>query len=569
MRPWLACAILLLTGCLSGPDRAADTPPVDTPAPTTRGLAEVAEVLPFGAAARDGVALRGHVYLPDTPEPHATVLIFSPYWNGGSDIPTDNAGEVVDGRQTMSGEMGPLIEAGFAVALVNLRGTGLSDGCYSYMQHAVNGPDANAVVDALAAQPWSNGNVGMYGISYMGAVQYAALAAGPSPHLKALVPVSGEWDEWNLLGRWGVGVAGGWLHPFNRVAQQGGGALGAVPLVAGGPVPRPEDLVPRPHLCATSVTEAAAWSQLSTTGDKDAFLRDRDLRHGLANSTVPVFATNGMLVAGEGHILQFEGLWDILPGDKRLMVGQWPHAFPEEDSDAFGKLAVAWFDHYLRGGPQTVQPGVVEYQDDAMDWHTADRWPPPAVQSPLHLSAGGLVADPADAAPSATTFPSMDVFPDADLCAPTQAVYVSPPLAEDVVLAGNFYVDLTLASTLPDGNLVAALWRIDAPLECPAAAATGASDVLVGHAVSDLYHRGYLEVGSDFPTGTPSNVTLRSLPLAARLYAGERLVLAVSGGAADSYHPDEDKPVLTLRTGADMPSWLTLPVVEGALRFQA
>lgn len=557
MRPVVALAVLLLAGCA-----APAVPPQDgaasPPSLASRPPSALGETLAFEAKAPDGVALRGHVHLPEGDGPFSTILVYSPYWNGGGDEPSDGVVVEKDGRRTIAGFddfLTPLMDAGFAVALVNLRGTGLSDGCYSYMNHPANGPDANAVVDAIAAEPWSDGDVGMYGISYMGAVQYAALASGPSPHLKAVVPVSGEWDEWNLLGRWGAAVNGASVHPFNRALQQGLAVFGLL-----------EQKPPTAaHWCPATVEEGAAWSQMSTVGDKDAFLRERDLRWGLANSTVPVFATNGLLTDGEGHILQFEGLWDILPGDKRLRVGQWPHHFPSEDAEAFGREAAQWFDHYLRGGPATMPAGVVEYEDDAGTWHTADRWPPAGVDATLHLSTGTLEADASHVAASDARFASSDAFPEPALaCGPNALAYVSPPLAEDVVVAGNVFANLTLASTLPDGNLVVALWRQKDAHACPGAADVDAT--LVGYAASDLYHRGHLEVGRDFPLNADEVVALRSMPLAARLPAGERLVLVVGGGAP-FLHPDTDKPAITVRTGDGREGSLLLRVVEGELRF--
>src|SRR5215467_2440583 len=62
-----------------------------------------------------------------------------------------------------------------------------------------------------AEQPWSNGNVGTFGLSYPGAVQWLAAVEAP-PHLKAMVPAmtfstpqnffysgglfDGSWLEW-------------------------------------------------------------------------------------------------------------------------------------------------------------------------------------------------------------------------------------------------------------------------------------------------------------------------------------------------------------------------------------
>ena len=53
-----------------------------------------------------------------------------------------------------------------------------------------------------AAEPWSDGNVGMYGASYMGATQWLAATLRP-PHLKAIAPAitaSDYHDGWTYQG---------------------------------------------------------------------------------------------------------------------------------------------------------------------------------------------------------------------------------------------------------------------------------------------------------------------------------------------------------------------------------
>ena len=51
----------------------------------------------------------------------------------------------------------------------------------------------NEILDWIAAQPWSDGNIGMYGDSQNAVLQLAAAAAG-NPHLKAIFPAA-PWME--------------------------------------------------------------------------------------------------------------------------------------------------------------------------------------------------------------------------------------------------------------------------------------------------------------------------------------------------------------------------------------
>ena len=135
----------------------------------TYGPHKVAEVLPFSVQTADGETLRGHVYLPDKPGPHATVLEYSPYYDG-------TANEAPNGQ--MPELLRHFTEAGFAVAFVSMRGTGASGGCLP-LGGFEDRSDAYAVVEGLADQPWSNGRIGMWGLSYAGWSQFLAMAANP------------------------------------------------------------------------------------------------------------------------------------------------------------------------------------------------------------------------------------------------------------------------------------------------------------------------------------------------------------------------------------------------------
>jgi predicted acyl esterase len=77
------------------------------------------------------------------------------------------------------------IERGYAVVVVDVRGRFASDGAFDPYRH--EGLDGYDTIEWAAAQPWSNGKVGTWGLSYPGAVQWLAAVESP-PHLLAMVP---------------------------------------------------------------------------------------------------------------------------------------------------------------------------------------------------------------------------------------------------------------------------------------------------------------------------------------------------------------------------------------------
>lgn len=77
---------------------------------------------------------------------------------------------------------------GYVVVGVNMRGTGCSGGAFDYFE-PLQSLDGYDVVEAVARQPWSNGDVGLVGISYPGISQLFVARTQP-PHLRAITPLS-------------------------------------------------------------------------------------------------------------------------------------------------------------------------------------------------------------------------------------------------------------------------------------------------------------------------------------------------------------------------------------------
>jgi predicted acyl esterase len=510
----------------------------------------VSETVPFQVAAADGTALRGYVFLPHrAPRRLATVLELSPYFYTGA---TNRARDELRTRHSV------LLKAGFAVALVNVRGTGRSDGCFGFLARR-EWADTYAIVEALADRRWSNGKVGMVGISFSAGTQYAAVAEAP-PSLKAVVPESSMLDLWSILARRGAPIH---IGPFGGQRVMAENSFAALP-------PNPS------HLCSDEAASLnAAIAELVRTGDRGAYFEARDFRPFLRDTDIPMLVSNGLAYFTEGHLTQIEGLWDLLRPDRtRFMLGQWGHDSPAGHRDDWHELVVAWFDRFLRGGGrEPARTGVVEYQDTSGQWHTADRWPPPAERSTLRLSGESLVEDGRHVEESRRSFQTADVDP-AWSCGPHQALYASPPLADDVVLAGNFDARLTVTDPLPGGNLVAVLRAVPASATCAHMTAESGSALArhvtapstpwheIGRLQMDLRHWREPGRSHEFPVQQPTVVSAASQPLAAFVPAGHRLVLGIGGGSIE-LEPDPLRPRLAITTGPGHEGSISLPVAKG------
>ena len=133
-------------------------------------------------AMRDGVHLATDVYLPGGPGPFPAVLVRLPYDKNGRYC-------------WMPFLATHFLARGYAFVPQDVRGKFRSEGEPVAFVNEV--PDAYDAIEWIVRQSWSNGDVGMWGDSYYGFTQWAAVAAG-HPALKAIVPrvTIADIDSW-------------------------------------------------------------------------------------------------------------------------------------------------------------------------------------------------------------------------------------------------------------------------------------------------------------------------------------------------------------------------------------
>jgi len=121
---------------------------------------------------RDGVTLRADVYRPDDSEKHPAIVVRTPY------------SKALGGDSDFLSAVRAAFE-GFAFVMQDTRGRFASEG--EFMPGAPEGLDGYDTIEAVAAEPWCDGNVGTFGGSYLGRNQWQAAIEDP-PHLKAIAP---------------------------------------------------------------------------------------------------------------------------------------------------------------------------------------------------------------------------------------------------------------------------------------------------------------------------------------------------------------------------------------------
>ncbi len=144
---------------------------------------------------RDGVRLFATGWFPEGDGPFPAVVMYDPYRS--SDFRTMARGRL----------MHYSARHGYVMLHLSVRGTDASEGTVTDEYLPQEQEDGYDAIEWLAAQPWSNGNVGMWGTSYAGFTCIQVAMHRP-PHLKAIIPLYATDDRYTD----DVHYPGGALH---------------------------------------------------------------------------------------------------------------------------------------------------------------------------------------------------------------------------------------------------------------------------------------------------------------------------------------------------------------------
>src|SRR5260370_39075609 len=146
-----------------------------------------------GVPMRDGVVLRADILLPSVEGRFPTLVYRTPY------------GKHVALKEYTT--FAKAVARGYAVVVQDVRGLYASDG--EFVTYQNEGRDGYDTIGWVAKQSWCDGNVGPFGLSYPGAVQWLAAVENP-PHLKAMLPAMTFSTPHNFFYSGGV-FDGSWL----------------------------------------------------------------------------------------------------------------------------------------------------------------------------------------------------------------------------------------------------------------------------------------------------------------------------------------------------------------------
>ena len=389
-----AVLALTLTGCAGHPTPATSQSTAWPPA-AGRGPCAVQKQTDVPARMRDGVVLRADVYRPKTSDAVPVILMRTQYGKTGAQVEPSR-------YQTPDW----FASHCYLVVVQDIRGQGASGGTFTEFAHDQD--DGYDSVEWAAGLPGSNGKVGMYGSSYVGATQWLAATTAP-PHLVTIVPAntaSDYYDGWTYEGGefrlafilpWAMGLA-------TTAAENRGDTATVQALKAASADPtrwldfRPfKDLPPMQPASPTVAPWYFDWIRHST---RDDYWARWSIRDRYPNVRVPVLDFEGWYDAFlAGGVENFAGMVDRggtpdARANQRLVIGPWDHVdWGRPDSDpapllkAIGAVAnspinelmLNWYDHYLKGQSNGVggAPRVDYFLMGANRWKSATAWPLP------------------------------------------------------------------------------------------------------------------------------------------------------------------------------------------------
>ena len=365
---------------------------------------------------------------PDTDEAVPTILIASPYyntlgrgWRGelktshqGPENPGASVGAALGGGSTFV-EFPEwydeyFVERGYAVALMDLRGTRNSSGCMQYGDRA-EVYDTVDVIDWIADQGWSNGKVGMTGGSYDGTIAIGAAAeqpmSGRHPNaLAAIIPL-------RAISRWYD------YHFFNGVQSQNHALTPALFTAALAGVDTQNsgtDDVLFPLRLAERKACIPTFGMLTNAGYaspyQDAradFWRQRDFVRSAPGIRAATFIVSGLFDFNVKNN-NTDHLWQALPEDlpKQLWWMNATHADPStptsEDAgshtlphpfaDKFVEANHRWYAQFLKGlDAGALDTPTVESQRADGSWEADEDWPATDGDLVLGIGTDGRAAE--------------------------------------------------------------------------------------------------------------------------------------------------------------------------------
>ncbi|WP_421723644.1 CocE/NonD family hydrolase [Bauldia sp.] len=384
-----------------------------------------------------------------------------------------------------------LVRHGYIISATAIHGTAASFGGYRGFTPPSETQAAYDMIEWLAAQPWSDGNIGMIGGSYPGMVQFNVAALDPPP-LKAIYPDVSAFDFHQTVHPGGIFRYMLWDY-WSQLRHNMDLVVPSVPVDAdtSGALLAIAERQHRRNWDPLSVFRRAKFRDY----DQPDFSWDRNMIvtkiDALNRAAIPTYFSDGWKDVFIPDVLFW---YANFTGPKRMTIGPWSHNSRKDPKPIVEQrwhlTAIEqhrWFDYWLKGIDNGIMDEVpINYTlitgpEMKHVWRTTASWPPPdIVEQPYFLGPDQrLTTDEPDDASAAdvyvsdyttTTGPNsrwnlfesgQQVYPDMAFNDAKSLTYTSGPLAADANVIGFPVVTLYVSSTANDGDFHILLEKVD------------------------------------------------------------------------------------------------------------
>lgn len=546
---------------------------------------------------RDGVILRADIYKPAGDGPFPVLLYRTPY----------NKSDAAVAYQTHL----RAVARGYAVILQDVRGRYASEGFFEPYRN--EGNDGFDSIEWAADQPWANGSVGTYGLSYPGAVQWLAAVQSP-PQLVAMAPAmtySSPRNFFYMNGAFDLSWLP-WIYQY--IAPDARARLGLPgittdaeaenrwPEVAGDY----ESFLPLAELPYLR-EEAPYYFEWLRHPPEDAWWDWAEIRTRYPDVGAAVLNLSGWhddSYGTEGAATNYRGIERARPGGaarNHLVIGPWNHGvaataarrigeldFGEAAGIDYDEVLLRFFDQYLRKidtGLASAAP-VRYFVMGENAWRESGTWPPEA--GTKHVLCFGVPSEsgasrlgdcgetPAETSSSFTADPGNPVHDpyttrgphDYQALAPRSdlLVFQSEVLAEDVTVAGNAVARVFVSCNCRDFDLWLRMLDVYPDGRAMNLMSPGADSLRASY-------RDRLKGRQLLTPGLVYELNLDGILTANRFAAGHRIQLQISAsfaphlsrnlqtGESETTSAVSRPAEITIHHGPDHPSQLILPVL--------
>jgi hypothetical protein len=523
---------------------------------------------------RDGVELAAEVYRPDAPGKFPALMLLR-YFRGR--------------HQDVRGEF--FAERGYAVALVDCRGRYDSGGTWTpYVNDPQDGYDAQ---QWLGSQPWCNGKIGTFGLSYNAFTSYMAAPLG-SRYLQCIFARSGQQTNFGHLYNDGV-MQLNVVFEFGLHTKQGSQTQRIFP-------------VDHPHYRRLPLIDAVDdfpgvehvkdWFEHSRYDD---YWKAYGVKGKYPRITAPAYFITGwydnLLHENWRNFTGFRqhGGSEAARRGTKILVGDWAHGGSSRYPGLLD-LKLRWCDHWLKGIENGIdrEPPIKLYVMGRDAWRNEDEWPLARTRyTRFHLHSDGHANSLRGDGTLSTSPPAADAPPDRFVYDPENPVYTlggqisthgevrgpkdrrsvqqredvlvytTGPLPEDLEVTGPVELELHFASSAVDTDFTGTLSDVH----------PDGTAIHVCEGIRGVTFRESLEHPTPIEPGKPYRLAISLWETSMVFEAGHRVRLEISSSNFPRYARNQNtglplgtsalvkKAHQTVYHDAQRPSCLILPVI--------